>query len=668
MIKTDEIEISAADLGDENPLPDINDNLYIHATYKLTDKIKPNESKYIGKGMINTLLPYTFQDGYNRIRTVKKFKTVVVENKYLKAVFLPDFGGRLWQLYDKKEGRDLIYVNPVFQPCNLALRNAWFSGGVEFNVSIKGHNPFTCAPLYAEKRVDRSGKEFLSMYEWERIRGVVYSVNVYLPEDSKVLYIKNVIENTDDKETFMYWWSNIAVPETPETRIIVPANKSFISFYDENHYVLDKTGIPDVFGVDASYPINLNRSLDFFYKIPEKNDKWIASADSNGKGLLHFSDDKLKSRKLFLWGTANGGRHWNEFLSVKNSAYIEIQAGLMNTQLEHFVMPPNSKIEFTEAYASLNGDSDRLHGSYNSAIECVSETLYGYTCGVKPKKYLKSIFPEISKSKTVEIYNKGSGWGYLENLARKISGKKRISNIFNGFTGDGCVEKWEKLAVTGKLPASKPSDIPNGYVTDKFFTEKLKDSVRNYPDDFAAHLYLGVALYAAGFYDKANKEWEKSYQSMPNAWAYRNSASYFVSVKNDYVKGKELILKALNMMPENDRIAIACGKILVDGGFCEEWLNVYDGFNEKIKNVGRIRLLRAKALIALGRLEEAEEIINKRFEMPDIKEGELSVSALWFELYKKKLMRDKGLREDEAISMVAKEYPLPYELDFRMHG
>ena len=67
---------------------------------------------------------------------------------------------------------------------------------VEFNVGIKGHNPLTCSSLFAKKLTYENGEEVLCMYEYERIREIVYSINAYLPEDSKVLYIKNRIENT----------------------------------------------------------------------------------------------------------------------------------------------------------------------------------------------------------------------------------------------------------------------------------------------------------------------------------------------------------------------------------------------------------------------------------------------------------------------------------------
>ena len=140
-------------MGRLNPMPDIKNISYIHAGYEMTDKIQDDEKTYMGKGMIRTMLPYMVQDQYTRDKENKEYCACVLENNYLRAVFLPELGGRLWSLYDKEKCQDLLYVNPVFQPGNLGLRNAWFSGGVEFNVGIKGHNPLTCSPLWA--RIDK---------------------------------------------------------------------------------------------------------------------------------------------------------------------------------------------------------------------------------------------------------------------------------------------------------------------------------------------------------------------------------------------------------------------------------------------------------------------------------------------------------------------------------
>ena len=328
MIKYEKITIPAASMGEINPLADIGNIEYIHAGYETTDRISKNEKERIGKGMIHTILPYTIEDNFDRIRENRAFSAAILENEYLRATFIPSLGARLWSLYDKKENRELLYKNPVFQPANLAIRNSWFAGGVEFNIGIKGHNPLTCDPYFARIAKTADSKEVLQMYEYERIRGLVFGIEAYLPEGSKVLYIKDFVENVSGSDTWSYWWSNIAVPETKDTRVLVPTTRSFLSTYDEGHYVLDKVDIPYINGVDVSRPTNLHRSLDFFYEIPEEqSERWVAAIDGNGYGLAQFSTREMLGRKMFLWGQSPGGRNWCDFLSDGSSSYIEIQAG-----------------------------------------------------------------------------------------------------------------------------------------------------------------------------------------------------------------------------------------------------------------------------------------------------------------------------------------------------
>ncbi|WP_344841667.1 DUF5107 domain-containing protein [Nonomuraea dietziae] len=51
---------------------------------------------------------------------------------------MPGLGGRLWSLVELSTGRELLHRNPVIQPANLALRDAWFAGGVEWNLGTTG--------------------------------------------------------------------------------------------------------------------------------------------------------------------------------------------------------------------------------------------------------------------------------------------------------------------------------------------------------------------------------------------------------------------------------------------------------------------------------------------------------------------------------------------------
>ena len=58
---------------------------------------------------------------------------------------MPQWGARIWTVYDKIRNKDWVFSNPAHQPANIAVRKAWTSGGIEWNWSpgIIGHSAFS---------------------------------------------------------------------------------------------------------------------------------------------------------------------------------------------------------------------------------------------------------------------------------------------------------------------------------------------------------------------------------------------------------------------------------------------------------------------------------------------------------------------------------------------
>ena len=83
-------------------------------------------------------------------------------------------------LYDKQGRRELLFDNPVLQFANLAIRNAWFSGGVEWNGPLYGHSLLTCSPVFAGT-VETSRGPLLRLYEFDRALETTWQVDVFLP-------------------------------------------------------------------------------------------------------------------------------------------------------------------------------------------------------------------------------------------------------------------------------------------------------------------------------------------------------------------------------------------------------------------------------------------------------------------------------------------------------
>ena len=76
-------------------------------------------------------------------------------------------------------------------------------------------------------------------------------------------------------------------------------------------------------------------------------------------------------------------------------------------------------------------------------------------------------------------------------------------------------------------------------------------------------------------------------------------------------------------------------------------------------------MLYALALTETDRYAEALAILTDNFVMPDIKEGEFSISHIWLSIHRK-MLAAQGIT-DITNEEIYEKYPLPYDLDFRMH-
>lgn len=653
-----------ANLGETNPLPNIKNQSDIHSEVKMDDSLTKEERKYFNYGSVTSILPYLIQDGYDRKKELCEYNSVVLENDHLKAVFFPQFGGRLWSLYDKDHNRDLMHVNPVFQPANLALRNAWFSGGVEWNIGMTGHTPYTVSPLHTTTFKMSDGTPVLRIYEWERIRRVSYQIDAYLPEDSHFLFVRVRLCNTQDKETPIYWWSNIAVDETPNTRVLAPADEAFNFDYSR---IMRKVKVPMYEGVDRSYTTHVKRSMDLFFDIKKSQRKWECVVDGEGKGLVQTSTDLLQGRKLFMWGNGVGGKRWQEFLSEPGRAYLEIQAGLANTQMEHLPMPAGAKWEWLEAYGMMQADPQKVHSvDWQTAYACVDEALEKLLPRAYMDEELKRLQTELDVS--AAPVRLGSGWAALE--LKRITGE---AGAFQGekimFTEDSLNEEqapWLELLERGTFPNSDPSQRPAAFLTQPEWLPMLEQAVKSgKSNNWHAWLQLGVMYSTQGELQKAYDAFEASLNLTTNMWAKRNLAM-LAMLEGDTNKAAHLLLEATDMLPIL-QLALECAQTLLKAGRYADFEQFYNKLPQHIREHGRMLTMRAQDAIMMDKFDLALDILNSDLQIDDVREGEVLLSDIWVMLHMRRLAKQEGIPEDDVLEKrVKREFPVPEKLDFRM--
>lgn len=619
-LKFGKMKIRAASLGEQSSVPDLLGEM-IHQNH-LQFCLGESDEIYEGYGRRANAYPYRQYNSYRRELSEKELRTAVLENDYLRAVFLPEYGGRLWQLWDKKAGRNLLYTNDILRFSNLAVRNAWFSGGVEWNIGVIGHTPLTTEPLYTAETEMENGVPVLRMYEYERIRGVPYQIDFWLEEDSPFLNCRMRIANESGEVLPMYWWSNIAVEEYENGRIIVPSEEAFT--FEDGTVV--KLPVPVVKGIDITDYKKIDKSTDYFFVIAEKSPKYIANVDGTGYGLLHISTGRLKSRKLFSWGNNDASDRWQEFLTDKAGRYIEIQAGLAKTQYGCLPMAPHTAWEWMEQYGPVQICEETLNQNHRERVRRFTEELHIGQAWENMERKLAETKP-MARSRARLVFA-GSGYGALKKQGE-------MTEHLEFAIKEDSLEKWKKFFETSVLHCPEPSQRPDEFLIDETNVSFLKDNIKTLNDkNWYAYYHMGLGFYARREYKKAGKALKKSLSLAENPWAY-HALGCISMIRDKTAHAVEYIVKGMEMrrsdhsyLKEGFRILSLCG---ADQTLCD----FYESMDTEEKNISKIRFYYISSMHRLGRDKEAYELLeeNGGLEIEDIREGEDSVARLWSELH-----------------------------------
>ena len=667
-MRVEELTIPAANLGPENPLPPIM-VADLPAAPAIDASVQPEDLDFMGWGRPPGLLPYRLQDGYDRNRRPRVFNVVVLENEHLRATFFPELGGRLWSLVHKSTGRELFSRNPVFQPGNLGLRNAWISGGVEWNLGWTGHWPYTCSPLFAARTELPDGTPALRMWEWERVRQVPLQIDAWLPEGSPVLLVRVAIRNPHRDIVPMYWWSNMAVEQHADTRVIVPAVSALIHDATVNtQFCIDVPCHKDQ--PDSTYPGRCKAIKgDHFYCVPSGARPWIAAVEPSGHGLFQTSTRRLRGRKLFRWGTHAGGQRWQEWL--KTPPYIEIQAGLARTQSHHVPMPPNATWSWIEAYGNLAADPAAAHDTdWTKARQAAEASIESQIPAARLDALLRESEAWANVPPTSAPFCRGSGWGALEVARRRSSGEAAMELpgvFFPADSMNGEQHDWTDLLETGHFPGGDPQSEPGNFMVQREWMDAIDKSLAQ-PGSrhWKALFHLGLMLWYHGRRDQAVAKWRESLRKAANPWA-----EYCLGVSKlpgQPEKAARHFGRALAMRPDLTPLAIEWLSTLLKCGKPGRVLQAVKSLPEPMRQASRIRILAGRALLEVGKLKDLEALLREPLTIPDLREGETTTSDLWLAMHAKILAEARGVAVDDRLRAEAEAlHPVPRHLDFRMH-
>jgi len=308
--------------------------------------------------------PYPMQDDLTDELVEREFTAVTLDNGLLRVTLLPEFGGHILSVRDLKNDREVFYHNLPLKFGLIALRGAWYSGGLEFNFPQLGHTVTTNDPLSWHLTENPDGSATVHIGIIERLTRMAWTASVTLCPNDLRLHTRIWLFNRTTFWHRIYFWTNVGVTAREDFRFLLPCTQVF-SWWWGARGVAD---FPIQDGTDLSLYLTHKRPTDLFAK--DLRADWFGCYyDQLDYGVLHYANRfEVQGRKLWTWGTSEHGTWWIKLLSDKGEPYCEIQSGRFVHQGVHRLMPPRAVETWNEAWFPVWGIGGVVHASDKIAL------------------------------------------------------------------------------------------------------------------------------------------------------------------------------------------------------------------------------------------------------------------------------------------------------------
>ncbi len=486
--------------------------------------------------------PNQFYGSKNFRMDKKKITILVAENEYLKIGMCPDYGGRIWFIYDKILGKDIIlhdYKEAKFY--NAGMGYQYLGGGLELNIP-NAHSHTNARKRECVIRNNPDGSVSLVMSNTEKIGRLHWSVAFTLaPGEARIRQDVRLANETLLEERYLYW-ANCGIPVNGNTEFIYPENRGALHGRYQNA---------------VSWPIYANKNLAFLRNIDEAVGFYMLGAregymgyynhDENF-GLVHYADvNDLPGKKYWSWGWHPTGQNV-KYSHAEGVDYGEIQSGRIVIQEKFNKVLPMTEMEYTHywypvgAIGSFNGASENaaIHFSIKNIKRKQADAIIKIQANRKFENPtirilengklikeipLKALTPESPVSVTEKIAIKDDDWDAV-SLNLQDKNDKLIAQVL---PADKKPEKFDSYLTPKKLKEKKAEDFTAEglyaqaeiLLNDWFYhipeIKKILNEVLTVDPGFSkAHTELGLFDLRGGRFKSAIQHFDKALERTPN--------------------------------------------------------------------------------------------------------------------------------------------------------
>ena len=287
--------------------------------------------------------PYPIRDALTDQRSPVGWRTLNLENEFLRLTVLPDLGGHIYSCLDKRTGHEMFYANSSIKKALIGYRGAWAAFGVEFNFPVS-HNWMSMSPVDFATMQNGDGSGSIFIGNIDQVYGGQWRVELRLNPGRSVLEQHVDLYNASRARHRYYWWSNGAVQVWEDSHLVYPTElMATHGFTRIEKWPMDEKGRDlSVIRNQEDGPVSL-----FTYRT---NEPFVGVYHPQTQsGTVHIaSPSELPTHKVWSWGHDRDAADWRTALSDDDSAYIELQAGLFRNQETYAFLEPQDTVSFSE--------------------------------------------------------------------------------------------------------------------------------------------------------------------------------------------------------------------------------------------------------------------------------------------------------------------------------
>ncbi len=324
-------------------------------------------------------------------------------------------------------------------------------------------------------------------------------------------------------------------------------------------------------------------------------------------------------------------------------------------------MKGGETISWLESYGAVQADPAAVHGKdYAAAVASVAEALEA----ARPAHVLEELHDRLKREldgQNGAVLHSGMGFARAE-MALLGKGFHTAGLSMDAMRMGEQEQPWMELAVDGILPCPEPDAEPLSYQTGPAWEAALEASIQNgRSDHWYGHYQLGVMYASAGKNQAAGKEFRRSLECARNPWALRCLA-LLEDKGGDSARAADLLCEAAERKPIRP-LAVEALELLAKTRQYQRMYGFLDKLPAEVRGEGRIKTFEILALLRTKRYQEAQALLMSDIVLTDVREGDVLLTDLWFELMARK---ERGGAEEADMNWARENLKPPKHLDFRM--